>query len=1010
MKQLNFWSGLFILKQGLIKKILSCTRRSQGASLARKLFIFTLLFFFSLNSFSQAKSVGGIIKDDNGEPLPGVSVVVKGTTMGTITNNEGHYSFTNLPADAVLQFSFVGMKTEEVEVGNQTSVDLIMKPSLVDIDEVVAIGYGTTTKKEVTGAVTSIKSDKFIQGDVSSPIGAIQGLVPGLSIISTNGSDPTSDYTIRLRGLSSLSGGKSPLIIVDGVVWEGSINSINPDQIQSIDVLKDGSAAAIYGTRATNGVILITLKSPEEGAVKFEISSYASLQAVEKDKAWLTPSEYRDAINKYAPAQASNLNKGSSTYWLDETTRTPINQNHNIAITGGSENISFRSNLSYKDNQGLFPENYSNVLSPSIFVNQKALKGRLNLDYKLFYSKTKTSNVPGDLYYQISVRNPTEPIYDPLNTNDNGYYNNRIQNSKNPVAMLNESTYDQEVNFLNAYVNANFELFDRFFIKFNLSNNSWQGISGDYLTRYYPLLGKTGQADIGSWNTNVLTFEPSLNYSLTLSNEHHFNLLSGYSYTEGNNRNLGANNANFDTDKFSYNNIEAGNDLITGLAGMNSYRESNKLIAFYGRVNYNFADKYLASASLRYEGSSRFGTNNKWGMFPALSLGWRINEEDFLNDLRWINELKIRAGIGVTGNQNIPNYLSIPRLSTRKGDSSGLFYYDQNWMNVYVPYNNPNPDLKWERKTEIDFGVDFAFFDRFSGTVDFYKRTISDLLWWYNVPVPPNVYDNVYANVGEMTNTGFEANIEADVVRKGGFWWNSTIIYSKNVNKLTKLADPSRGYELDFVKITPAATSWAQLLREGESVGNFWAPIYTGVDESGSATYEDIDGNGVDKNSIGDRRIVGNEYPDFEVGWQNNLKYKQFFMSFSFRAVIGQSLLNWSRLSFENMRPLLNGNNVLRSTLDNPEFMGDIVYDSRFVDKASYAKLDNLVFGYDFNFDEFNFRLYISGSNLLTITKFEGNDPEQPIPGFNTDTEKFGGDNLTYPYSRIFLLGLKLNF
>lgn len=381
-----------------------------------------------------------------------------------------------------------------------------------------------------------------------------------------------------------------------------------------------------------------------------------------------------------------------------------------------------------------------------------------------------------------------------------------------------------------------------------------------------------------------------------------------------------------------------------------------------------------------------------------------------MKEIAWIDNLKIRAGVGVTGNQDIPNYQSIPTLSTRKGDSSGLFYYKGNWMNVYVPDNNPNPDLKWERKTEYNLGLDFGLFNRLSGTVDLYKRIISDLLWWYNVPVPPNVYDNVYANVGKMTNKGIEFQLRGDIIQSPDFNWSSTLTYSKNMNKLTKLSDPSRGYDLDYIKITPAATSWSQLLREGDSVGNFWAPVYTGMDDDGNPVYEDLDGGGVDENSIGDRKIVGNEYPDFEMGLQNSLSYKSFFLTFSLRALVGQSLLNWDRMLNENLRPLTNGYNVLKSVLDHPEYKSEISYDSRFVDKASFLKLDNLVFGYDFRLGQSKLRLYVSGSNLFTITGFDGNDPEQTIPDFNTNTEITGADNLTYPYSRTYLVGLKFNF
>jgi TonB-linked SusC/RagA family outer membrane protein len=1004
MNQSKKWNSLLV-----VARVHSANQLVQEKSRLRRLMFMLSFLCLSVFAFTQ-QTVSGKVIDEYGLSLPGVTVLVKGTAMGTVTDSDGYYAISNIAPEEILVFTFVGMLPQEILVGNQTNLDVTMVVDAIVLDEVVAIGYGTSTKKEVTGSVASVSSNDFIQGDMPSPLGAIQGKVAGLSVVSSNGSDPTSDYTIRIRGLNSLSGGQSPLILVDGAVWSGSLSMIDPEQIKTFDILKDGAAAAIYGTRATNGVILITLKEPDRGDVKFEFSSFVSYEAVEKNKLWFSADEYRDAITTLVP-EMTNLDKGASTDWLEEVSRNPINQNLNLGITGGKESMAFRANLSIKNNQGLFQDNYSTVIAPSIFVTQKALNNKLTLDYKLFYSRTTSSDIPNGLLSQTLTRNPTEPIYDEENVAENGYYNNHIQNSRNPVAMLNESSFSREVNFMNGGINAEYELFENLSLNFSGTYNSWMGMDGNYFTRYYPLLGKTGQAYVGSWNTKNYILEPSIRYRFNIADEHRINAIAGYSYNEGVNSNMSITNANFDTDKFGVNNIGAGNDLIDGQADISTYKASNKLIAFYGRISYNFRDKYLASVSVRHEGSSRFGANNKWGTFPALSIGWRLNEEPFMQGLGFLDDLKIRAGVGVTGNQDIPNYQSIPRLSTRIGDSSGLFYNNGKWQNVYVPDNNPNPDLKWERKTEYNIGLDFGLFNRISGTIDVYQRTISDMLWWYNVPVPPNVYDNVYANVGQMTNKGIEVLLRGDIVRSAGFNWNSVVTWSKNVNVIDKLSDESRGYELEYIKYTPASTSWGQLLREGEAVGNFWTPVYVGINDDGTIIYEDLDGDGsVDENSIEDRKLVGNEYPDFEMGWQNTVSYKKLFLTFSFRAMVGQDLINWERLNNENVRRLSDGRNALKSILDHPEYFGEFRFDDRFLDDGSFVKLDNVVLGYDFKVGANTMRLYLSGRNLLTFTNFEGNDPEQIPPGFNTDYAKYGGDNLTYPYSRTYLLGLKFNF
>lgn len=976
-----------------------------GIAFLRKIALLGVVFLaglVSVTAFAQnTMSVYGIVVDETGNPLPGTAVVVSGTTNGVATDLDGHFEFPAVPKGTSLTVSCIGMKDVQLIASTENLGKIVLNFDSIGLDESVAIGYGTTTKKEVTGAVASIGAKDFLKGNMTSPLGAIQGKVPGLTILSSNGSDPTSDYNISIRGLNSFSGGKSPLIIVDGVVWDGSLSMISQDEIASIDILKDGSAAAIYGTRATNGVILITTKKPESGTVRFDFSAYVSVEQVNKNKDWMSASEYRNAINEYAPSYAY-LDKGAETDWLEEVSRTPVNQNYSLSITGGKDDIAYRANLYYKNDQGIFKKSSSDVISPSIYVTQKAFDDRLNIDYKLLYSRTKNQTVPGDLLYQTLTRNPTEPVYN----EDGTYYENRLLGSKHPVAMLNESDYKSVNQFVNMSVNADLMIVKGLYLKFSAAYNAWMNKTDNYDTSKYPSLGSKGKAYIAHSDSQNYVLEPSLFYKLN-TDGHNFTAAVGYSFSEWVNTSSSMINSNFDTDNFGVNNIGAGADLLEGMASMSSNKNSNRLIAFYARATYNYKDRYLASVSVREEGSSRFGKNNKWGTFPALSLGWRINEEPWMKNANWIDNLKLRAGVGVTGNQDIPNYQSLARLAL----GGGLFYYNGKWMNVYVPANNPNPDLKWEIKTEYNVGLDFGLFNRLTLSVDLYNRQISDLLWWYNVPVPPNVYDNIYANVGKMSNKGYEISLNADVVKAHGFVWNSIVGVSQNRNTIEKLSDPSRGYELEYIKMTPAATTWAQMIREGESVGNFWAPVYKGVDEKGMAVYEDLDGDGkVDPNSIGDRKIVGNEYPKVELNWTNNFSYKNIYLNISLRALLGQSLINWDRMSFSSWAKLHGGYNVLKSALNDLEYVSEPKFDNRFVDNASFLKIDNIVLGYTFNVKKVGFDVYFSGNNLFTFTKFDGSDPERIAPGFNTDTEKFGGTNMTYPYSRSFVFGIKLKF
>lgn len=984
----------------------------------RKIAIITPLLIMQLNAIGtslqqQLKISGTVTEATNGQVMAGVNVMIKGTTTGAITDGNGKYVITVTDPDATIVFSFIGYVSQEVPVAGKSVINIALQSKVTGFDEVVVIGYGTSTRKEITGSVSSIKSDNLIKGATRSPLGDLQGAVAGLSIMRTNGSDPNNEYTLRLRGLNSFSGGKSPLIVVDGVVWPYTLDMLNPEIIESFDILKDGSAAAIYGTRATNGVILVTTKQPEAGKAKFEFTSGITMEVLNKDERWFTAEGYADLVKNKAPDRAYFLIRGDSTDWQDVVFRTPVDQNYSFKVTAGTDKVNYVANIFVKDDQGLVARNFSRVVSPSIVVSQKAFNDRLSLSYSLTYSNVNRSYINSDAYSGVVSatipRNPTEPIYDPSNIAGGGYYNKYTSSGTNltyanPIAVIKERTSEVSNNFVKGSVNGSFMIVKGLLAKFTGSYNWYQTNSGTYSSKYYPNLGRTGDAAYSIFNNKNFTLEPSLEYKIKKA-DHNLQLMAGYSYYSNVNFNFGGGNYNFDTDYFLWNNIGSGSALSKGTSTLSSSMESNRLISFYGRSIYNFKTKYLLSASLRYEGSSRFGENEKWGLFPALSIGWRLNEEAFLKEISWINDLKLRAGVGVTGNQEIPNYQSLIRMSV-----GPKFWNNGNWINTFQSASNPNPDLKWEKKTEYNVGLDFGIFSRFTGTIDLYSRTTSDLLWYYTVPVPPNVLTSIYANVGSIRNRGIEISLKTDIIKKSSVIWNSTVIFALNRNKAISLSDPSRGYELPYIKLTPAATTWTQIITEGEKVGNFWAPVYIGAKADGTAQYKDVDKDGIISTEK-DREIVGHDYPDFEMSWSNAIRYKKFDLSFSLRGMFGQSLINYDRVSFENWGPFNAGANVLKSILDRPDYTSVMyVWDSRYIEKSSFVKLDNLVLGYNLNIGATSLRLYVSGTNLITWTTYTGNDPEIPIPNFNTGIGTMGWNNLTYPYSRLYTFGIKLNF
>jgi TonB-linked SusC/RagA family outer membrane protein len=642
---------------------------------------------------AQSNNITGIVKDARtGEVLPGVSILVKDSPRGTITDVNGKYT-VQVPQGAILVFSFIGYEKTEITVAGNTQINVSLNESVSQLEEIVVVGYGTTTKKEVTGAVTSLKAKDFNGGAFTDPMGLVQGKVAGLTISQPNGADPNGGYEFILRGVNTLESGKQPLIIIDGVIG-ADLKNVNFQDIETMDVLKDGSAAAIYGTRGTNGVIIITTKQARSGESKLEYAAQISVQAFPKTVQNLTADEFKYAIENFAPSKSGNL-LGAKTDWLDEITRDlPVSMQHNIALSGGTQRLSHRTSFTYSDNQGLLKDNESQRYLLRSNIRQKVLNDRLDLDLNFTNNVRILKPANYDLFYQAFIQNPTQPVYDPSNSFAGGYSQLPGINYYNPVAMLNErerisKTTDMVVNF-----KGTLQITEKLdWINFvSMQKSAWEGSS--YKTQYYPAsLGLNGEAEISNGRDDQNQFETTLVYNTSFG-KHSLNAIAGYSFQETASNNSYMDNANFDTDLFTYNNIGNGTYRLNGQANMSSYKADSRLISLFGRVMYNFDERYLASVSLRRDGSTRFGDNYKWGLFPALSLGWRLNEEGFIKDVSWIDELKLRVGYGVTGNQDFANYLSLLRLA-----SWGRFYYNGQWINTYGPASNPNPDSAMGKET-----------------------------------------------------------------------------------------------------------------------------------------------------------------------------------------------------------------------------------------------------------------------------------------------------------------------
>ncbi len=943
----------------------------------------------------------GVVTEVSGAPLPGVNVFVNELSIGTITDADGRYSLS-VPSDATITFSFTGFQTLEVPVDGRTSIDILMTESAEVLGEVVVIGYGITTKKELTGAVTSLKSEEFNRGTYSDPMGLVQGKVAGLSITKPNGADPLAGYQILLRGTNTLTSGQAPLIIIDGVIG-ADLKNINFQDVESFDVLKDGSAAAIYGTRGTNGVIIITTKSARSGKSTFEFSSQISTQIAPRGVRNLTATEFEDAILTYAPSKAGSL-FGSDTDWFDEITRdNPISQQQHMALSGGTEKFSHRTSLTYSTDQGLLQDNSSQRILFKTNLVQKVLKDRLTLDFNLATNLRDYKPANYELFRQAFIQNPTQPVYDDSDPLTGGYSYEQGLEYYNPVALLNERTREGSTNDIIQNLRATFKILDNLSWDNFISSQKSDWEEGSYKTSFYPtILGVGGEAEISNGRYNNSQFESVFNYRTSIK-EHNIQAVAGYSYQEFEQNSSYVGNSDFDTDIFLYNNIAAGAYFAEGKGEAGSYKQSSTLIALFGRVMYNFNEKYLASASLRREGSSKFGDNNKWGLFPALSLGWRIHEEAFMQDVSWIDDLKFRVGYGVTGNQDFSPYRSLILL-----EQVGSLYYNQQWINSYGPGQNPNPDLRWEKKKELNIGLDFTISNKkLSGSLEYYIRKSEDLLWEFQVSVPPYLYPYLFTNVGTISNRGVELTLNWQLMKRSNFQWNTTFTASHNKNVLDKITNDEftqASYETAF--IGGAIGVWTQRIQEGEEVGTFYGPVWLGVSDEGYDEFKNQNPIGeVDKS---DWEKIGTASPIAMLGWSNTLTFKNFDFSFNFRAGIGGNVLNTYRLYYESWKSI-GLRNIVHTQYENPEFIGDITYSSKYVEDATFLKLDNLTLNYNFNIKSgyiSKLSAFVSAQNVWWVAGYQGIDPEVNLSGLEP-----GIDNLSYyPRTTSITLGVNASF
>lgn len=976
---------------------------------------------------AEAGPVTGVVVDSEGEPLIGATVLVKGTSTGTATDIEGNFTVKAAPGQE-LQISYVGYQTLviKVQAGKANLGNIVLAADSQILNDVVVIGYGTQKKGDVTSAVASVKAEDFTMGAVGDAAELVKGKVAGLSITKGSG-DPNAESTIRLRGVISLQGSNTPLVLIDGV--EGGLGTVAPENIASIDVLKDASAAAIYGTRGANGVILITTKSGMRDAnTNVTYSGYASWANLAKKHKFMTAEQIRQGLTNYA-------DRGYDTDWLDAVTRTAFTHNHDVQISGGSAKTTYSGNFSYRKAEGVINTSFNEEMKMNFDISHWFFNDMLKLHLGLLkaYHKDNGLDAAGSgIYRQAIMRNPTEPIY-----GEDGlpYENPGITYYYNPVGLIEQRDGDYKSEWSRMHGDITFEPIKGWQTKllmstrrsnyhnayFNSSNhvNHRADAGGD---------GYAGSAghNYGYSKTDLL--EVTSNYRTTFADKHRFEALVGYSWEKNTNEGFSAYNKDFNNDTFKWNNIGVGQLLKDGRASMASYKNDNTLIGFFGRISYGFDNRYNILMSIRREGSSKFGANHKWGSFPSVSAGWNIMNEEFWGGLpvaEWWNVFKIRAGYGVTGVIPSDSYLSLVRYNYGKDDNNyDLYFYNNGkWVQGMQIASNPNPDLKWETSSEINVGLDWEMFNgRFGGSFDFYNKETKDMLWWYDVPVPPNRYSQTLANVGKMRNTGVELMVKGIPVQTKDFEWNTTVTLSHNTNKLISLSNDlyETANEHETAYLGEPISQATHRLEVGKAVDRYFGLKSVGVSENGlwlvehPETKEVVELTDAMLPDANWKQDLGNSLPKLYLGWSNSFRYKDFDLSMQFTGQFGFKILNEARAYYENNSVNYNR---LQSVLEAP--YGDRVlagnqkqtFVSYYLENGDFLKLTNLTLGYNVPFKKNNWieglRIYFSAENLFTITGYKGLDPELQ----NADPTASGiewRDN--YPTIRSFTVGLQATF
>lgn len=950
----------------------------------------------------QTKKIAGTVVDSKGEPIIGANVVVKGTALGTVTDTRGRFALEEVPENAVLQLSYIGYQSQEIPVKNKTDFHLTLQEDSEALDEVVVVGYGSTVKKDLTTAVTSVKSKDFLQGASNSPLQMIDGKVAGVTVSNTAAADPNASPSIQVRGASSLKAGNGPLIVIDGMPG-GDLRNLAQQDIESITVLKDGSAAAIYGSRGANGVILVQTKQGKAGRVSIAYDGYVEHDFVAARPDILSPEEF--------VAHEIGKDYGSRTVWYDELlNKKNVGHNHNIALSGGSETTIFRISANYREKEGLDIATDRKEYGLRANFKQTTLEGLLELSGNISYRYADEDYTDYGSFKQAVELNPTYSIeeMDAFRNNFDSY---------NPVYNLTRRENGATQEYITTDFNIKLNILKNLHTELKLGRQGTNKKQREYYFKDHRESinnNRNGRARLEDQKWVDYTLEWLGNYTLDLD-RHHFKLMGGYSYQEFNWEKFYAENMNFPTDAFLYNNLDAGDyNKADGRLGMGSEKNQEKTIAFLGRVNYDFDNTFLFTGSIRYEGNTKFGTAHKWGAFPAASAAWRISRLDYLEDSPVVDDLKLRFSYGETGRSGFDKYISLAKYS----GYGWMPNSEGKWVQVYGPGNNPNRDLSWERQISYNVGIDYTLFQsKLSGSLDVFVRKGKDVIGEYQVPVPPYLHEKIMTNVGTTHSKGFEWQVNWDAVQTNDFTYSTNLTVAYTRSKLKSFSNEK--YELGYMEgdglPSPGNPGPCQRLQDGVEIGSFYGYRYAGVDDDGNIlVYKNGEKGGetVRGRDAGelDRTYIGNGTPKWELAWGNTLTYKGFDLSLYFRGRFDYQVLNQYQMYY-GLQGVTGINKLKSAYAENAAIKGEKIMCDYFLENGNYLKLDNITLGWTPALHTkwiSGLRIYATLKNVFTLTKYSGG--MDPASVDVTGLWAGRGTMDLYPTARNLTFGVQINY